>query len=163
MKLRLEHWNAIIWDIHSAIVVCFKKWYVYIVFILFKQFQIVSNTTRIYTKMHALETLFSKCSLQFQIVLNTIRMHALETLFSITFLKFYIVSDTTRMHAFERLFSYNSLQFQIVSNIISMHALETLFSIFSLQFQVVSNTIRMHALETYCFHNVHGSNTSCFK
>ena len=25
--------------------------------------------------MHALETLFSKCSLQFQFVLNTVRMH----------------------------------------------------------------------------------------
>jgi len=32
--------------------------------------------------MHSFETLFSKCSLQFQIVLNIVRMHALETLFS---------------------------------------------------------------------------------
>jgi len=34
--------------------------------------------------MHALETLFSSISLQFQIVSDTTRMHALETLYNDT-------------------------------------------------------------------------------
>ena len=63
---------------------CFRD----IVFFFFSlQFQIVLNTVRI----HALERLFSKCSLQFQIVLNNIRIHALETLLSSFFLQFKIV------------------------------------------------------------------------
>ena len=44
-----------------------------------------------YHQMHALETLFSKLALQFQIISNTVRMHAVETLFSIFSLQFQIV------------------------------------------------------------------------
>ena len=59
----------------------------------FSAVPIVSNTVR----AHALKTLFSKCSLHFQIVLNTVRMHALETLFSTKILcsykSFQIVSE----------------------------------------------------------------------
>ena len=39
--------------------------------------------------MHVLETLFSKLSLQFKIISNTVRLHVLERLFSIFSLKFF--------------------------------------------------------------------------
>ena len=46
--------------------------------IIFKNISVVVNRFKYY-RMHALETLFSFVSLQFQLVSNTIRIHALET------------------------------------------------------------------------------------
>jgi len=49
--------------------------------------------------------LFSKCSLQFQIVSNTVRIHALRTWFSKVSIKFQIVSNTISiLHAKETFF-----------------------------------------------------------
>jgi len=58
--------------------------------------------------MHALETLFSNLSLQFQIFSNNATMHALETLLSQIFLQFQIVLNSVRMHSLETLFSFFS-------------------------------------------------------
>ena len=52
-------------------------------------------------RKHALETLFSKFSLQFQIVSNSVSMHALETLLSKRSLQFQnIVLNSIRMYHF---------------------------------------------------------------
>ena len=89
--------------------------------IIFKKISVVMNRFK-HVRMHALETLFSIFSLQFQIISNTVIMHALETLFSIFSLPFQTVSNTTILHNLETLFSKLSLQFQIISNTARMHA-----------------------------------------
>ena len=113
--------QGIVFNIFSAVPNRFKyrpnACFIDIVLIFSLQFQNVLNTVRI----HALETLFSKCSMQFQIVSNTVRMHALETLFSIFSLHLRIVLNTVRKHVLETLFSKCSMQFQIVSNTVRMY------------------------------------------
>ena len=70
--------------------------------------------------------MFSKCSLQFRIVLTTVTIHALKTLFSKCFLQFRIVLTTVTVHALKTFFSKCFLHFQIVSNTFRMHTLEAL-------------------------------------
>ena len=96
-----------------------------------------------FTRMHALETLFSPISLQFQFVSNTIRMHALKTLFLKISLNFQIVSNNVRMHAF-KLFSAVPNRFKYRHNACFR---DIVFNFFS-AVQLVSNTVWTHALET---------------
>ena len=99
---------------------------------------------------------FYICSLQFQIVTNTVRTHYLLSLFSFYSLHFQIVSNTTRTHYLLSLFPFYSLHFQIVSNTTRTHYLLSLFSFYSLHFQIVSNTIRMHhLLSLFSFFSLH--------
>jgi len=49
--------------------------------------------------MHALETLFSRLSLKFQIVSNSVRIYALNTLFLQFSLKLQIVQNSVRLYA----------------------------------------------------------------
>ena len=65
--------------------------------------------------MHNLPSLIS-FSLQFQIVSNTVRIYALETLFSKGFLRFRIVSNTVTMHALETSFSCACLKDIVFKN-----------------------------------------------
>ena len=117
--------------------------------------------------MHHLASLFSKCSLKFHIVSDTVRMHHLSSLFFIFFSAvpnrfkcrwnapfnvlvfqiFCVVQNTVRMHHLASLFlKQNSRQFPIVSNAVRMHPLLSLFSNFCLQFQIISNTVIMYHL-----------------
>ena len=101
-----------------------------------------SNTVRV----HALQTLFSYFSLQFQIVSNIIRMHVLQTLF--------------KKSAFPNLFKYHpntclrAIVFPKKSAVPKRFKkcqnafFRDIVLIFSLQFQIVSNTFSMHTLET---------------
>ena len=81
---------------------------------VFKRFSavpIISNTTTV----HILEIFFLIFS-------NTIRMHASETLFLKCYLQFQIVSITVTVHALDIVFK----MFSAVPNTIKMHTLETL-------------------------------------
>ena len=74
--------------------------------------------------------MFSMFSLQFRLVLNTVRMHVLETLFSFYRLKLQLVSSSIRLHT-------------------------TLFPKFSLQFQnFTSDRVRMYHFTVPVFKNI---------
>ena len=79
-------------------------------------------------------TLFSSISLQFQTFSNTFRAHALKTLFSKCSRQFQIIKVPSECMLQRHCFQNLSLQFQIVSNTAIMHALDTLFSIIFLKF-----------------------------
>ena len=92
--------------------------------------------------MHAVEILFSKCSVQIQIVSNTVKMHAL--IIYIIFKMFPAVPNRFkyRQDACMRpsLFSNTSLKLQIVSNKVRMYALSCF------QNYVCSSKISIHFL-----------------
>ena len=74
--------------------------FIVLVFIFFcssKSLQII--------RIHHIPSLFSKCSLHFQIVENNAGMHNLPSLFSFFSLHFQIVENTFRMHHLSSLFS----------------------------------------------------------
>mgnify|MGYP007091752787 CR=1 FL=1 len=99
-----------------------------------------SNTVR----THALETLFSKFSLQFQIISNTVTMLALETINVFIFLwsseSFQIVS--------ERMLYRHCFQGFLSSFKYRLNACFRDIVLFFLQFEIVSNTVKMHDLKT---------------
>ena len=94
-----------------------------------------------------LASLFSKCSLKFHIVSDTVRMHHLSSLFSFVFSAFPNSSECRQNALFSVLVfkMFSEVPYRM-TDAVRMHHLSSLFLIFFLWLQIVSNSVRIYAL-----------------